>query len=200
MGNPEAVFNTLRDQVGILALGFGAIFSLMQCFFGYKLRKLWIACAGFFIGFGAGALLSAFLLPANRYTLLLVVLIGLAAGGLLALTAVKLYHAGIFLYAFFIVFTTVAGLFPDKLSWLGLLIGLAAGIAAGILTLRFFEGKTQMEVAGEIGISQQLLSLFGVSSLPVILGVGTAAALLGLITQFILNPRYPERGAGGRPA
>ena len=202
MGNPEAVFNTLRDQVGILALGFGAIFSLMQCFFGYKLRKLWIACAGFFIGFGAGALLSAFLLPANRYTLLLVVLIGLAAGGLLALTAVKLYHAGIFLYAFFIVFTTVAGLFPDKLSWLGLLIGLAAGIAAGILTLRFLRPFVicTTAIGGDLSGAQQLLSLFGVSSLPVILGVGTAAALLGLITQFILNPRYPERGAGGRPA
>ena len=138
MGNPEAVFPIpLRDQVGILALGFGAIFSLMQCVSGISSASSGSPALAFFIGFGAGALLSAFLLPANRYTPSPGGPHRPGGRGLLALTAVKLYHAGIFLYAFFIVFTTVAGLFPDKLSWLGLLIGLAAGIAAGILTLRF---------------------------------------------------------------
>ena len=32
MENLEALFNTLHDQVGILALGFGAIFSLASVF------------------------------------------------------------------------------------------------------------------------------------------------------------------------
>ena len=168
MGNPEAVFNTLRDQVGILALGFGAIFSLMQCFFGYKLRKLWIACAGFFIGFGAGALLSAFLLPANRYTLLLVVLIGLAAGGPAGADsgeAVPCRHLPL-------------RVFHRVYDGRGPVSGQAvvAGPAdrsrrrdrGGALTLRFLRPFVicTTAIGGGLSGAQQLLTLFGVSSCP----------------------------------
>lgn len=199
MENLEALFNTLHDQVGILALGFGAIFSLTQCFFGYKLRKIWIICTGFLIGAGIGLIVSAVLLPTNAYTLLLVILIALAAGILLALAAVRLYHAGMFLYSFFVVLTTVSSLFPDTLAWAGLILGIAAGIAAGILTLRFLRPFVicTTAIGGGLSGTQQLLSLFHITSLPVILGVGAAVAVLGLVVQFLLNPSSRKTQADG---
>ncbi len=196
MENLEAFFNTLQTQIGILSLGFGGILSLIQCFFGYKLRKLWIVCAGFLIGFGVGAPVGALLLPTNEYTLLLTILIGLGSGILLALAAFKLYRAGMFLYSLYIVFIAVSGLFPDKFAWVGLIIGLAAGIAAGVLTLHFLRPFIicTTAVGGGISGTQQLLALFHVTSLPVVLGVGAAAALLGLIVQFRLNPPVAKNG------
>ncbi len=191
MENLEALFSAFTSQVGILALGIGAAFSFTQCFFGYKLRKLWITCVGFLVGFGIGLVGGAFLIPPSDYVLLFAVLIGIVLGLLAALAAVKLYHAGMFLYSFFIVLAAVAGLFPDKLSWLGLLAGLAAGIAAGVLTLRFLRPFVicTTAIGGGLSGAQQLLSLCGVTSLPVILCAGGVAALLGLVVQFLLNPR-----------
>ena len=199
MENLETLFRAFTSQVSILILGFSAAFSFTQCFFGYKLRKLWIVCVGFLVGFVIGLVGGALLIPPSDYVLLFAVLIGIALGLLSALAAMKLYHAGMFLYSFLIVFTAVSGLFPDKLSWLGLIAGLAAGIAAGILTLRFLRPFVicTTAIGGGLSGAQQLLALCGVTSLPVILCAGGAAAVLGLAAQFILNPRHPEHGTDG---
>ncbi len=197
MDNLEALWNTLQTQIGVLCLGFSGILSLIQCFFGYKLRKIWIVCAGFLIGSMIGAVIAALLLPTNEYTLLLIILIGLGTGILLAVAAFKLYRAGMFLYALYIVFIAVSGLFPDKFAWLGLIVGLAAGIAAGALTLRFLRPFVicTTAVGGGLSGAQQLLALFSLTSLPIILGAGAVAALFGLIVQFRMNPPSFKTGA-----
>ena len=69
----EEIFKTL--------LSFGVIFALLQCFFGYRLMKLWITVIGFLLGFTV-SFVAAVIFTSDDLTMPLVlgVIVGLLSG------------------------------------------------------------------------------------------------------------------------
>lgn len=167
-------------QIQGAAVAVGGLFALANCFFGYKLQKVWIALIGFLIGlvggFAAGMALGLEAGPA--------LLVGVALGLVLGLVAFKIYRVGIFLLSFGAVYTMFYALIP--ISWVGIVVGIAGGILAGILAVKFLRPVIILTTGIGYGLSagQMLLSLFKVTSLAVILPVGAALALAGILVQF----------------
>ena len=111
-------------------------------------------------------------------------LVGVALGLVLGLVAFKIYRVGIFLLSFGAVYTMFYALIP--ISWVGIVVGIAGGILAGILAVKFLRPVIILTTGIGYGLSagQMLLSLFKVTSLAVILPVGAALALAGILVQF----------------
>ena len=69
------------------------VFALLNCFFGYTLRKLWSVIPGFFLGAAAGYAAGSYTNQTTTITLALAVGTGL----LTAIIAFVLYRIGLFL-------------------------------------------------------------------------------------------------------
>lgn len=168
-----------------ILLGLGILFALAQCFFGFKLQKLWIAFIGFLIGFGLGAAASLFFIR-SEHAGTIAVITGVVCGIPAALISYRLYRAGIFLLCTFNIFFTVSGLLSGKPIWIGILLGALAGLAAGILTLKFLRPAViwTTAVSGGISAATSIVSLFDstLSWLPICLGLVTA--LFGILVQY----------------
>lgn len=180
-------WQAFMSQIQGIMIAVGGLFALANCFFGYKLQKVWIALAGFFIGLVAGFLISIALgMDAGP-----ALLIGAAVGLLLGLLAFKLYRVGIFLLSFSSVYSMFYALIP--LQWAGAVAGLAGGILAGVLAIKFLRPVIILTTGIGYGLSagQMLLSLFGVDSFAVILTAGGVLALAGILVQF--NTTVPEK-------
>ena len=54
MGCMEETLQQIAGQAQGIGTAFLAVFTLANCFFGYKLRRVWITVAGFLIGLAAG--------------------------------------------------------------------------------------------------------------------------------------------------
>lgn len=173
-------WQAFMTQIQGMAAATGGLFALANCFFGYKLQKVWITLAGFFIGLAAGFTVSlASGLGAGPS-----LLIGAVLGIVLGLVAFKLYRVGIFLLSFSAANSMFYALIP--LHWAGIAIGIAGGILAGILAVKYLRPVIILTTGIGYGLSagQMILSLFGVESLAVILPVGGVLALAGVLVQF----------------
>ncbi len=118
----------------------GLILALLQCFFGYRMIRFWISLAGFLIGFLIGYGIAVSVVPEQEYTKLITIVIGIAAGALLAALAYKLYLAGLFLYCGLLAVSVIASIhFPEGELWeyLSILFYLLAFFGAGMLAIRF---------------------------------------------------------------
>ncbi len=115
----------------------GIVLALLQCFLGFKLIKFWIGLIGFIAGFGIGTAIAANIPDAAAF---LPVVIGLAAGIILALLAYKLYLVGVFIYCGLLAYGAVKLLpFPDSGGWkvLAAILAVLAFILAGALAVKF---------------------------------------------------------------
>lgn len=86
----------VRDVMGVYQqqlLLIVIVFALLNCFFGYTLRKLWSVIPGFFLGAAAGYAAGTYTNQTTTITLALAVGIGL----LTAIIAFVLYRIGLFL-------------------------------------------------------------------------------------------------------
>ena len=89
-------FDKTRDAMGVYQqqlLLIVIVFALLNCFFGYALRKLWSVIPGFFLGAAAGYAAGTYTNQTTTITLALSVGIGL----LTAIIAFVLYRIGLFL-------------------------------------------------------------------------------------------------------
>ncbi|MBQ9063134.1 MAG: DUF4203 domain-containing protein [Eubacterium sp.] len=93
-GGPEAA--AIASQIVVAAAVITLILSLLQCFFGYKMLRFWVALIGFVIGFAAGSGIIANIMEVPSKVL--IVLVGITAGALLGILAFKLYVVGVFIY------------------------------------------------------------------------------------------------------
>lgn len=114
----------------------GFIIFMIQCLFGYKLIKFWIAMQGFIIG---GLLTLLFTAPAFHGSIpkgILIILIGALIGAWLAF---KLYKIGVFLHCFLIGFliTAFLGLSIDASA--AVILGLIGGIVLGIIGVKLIQ-------------------------------------------------------------
>lgn len=95
---------------------FGMIFlgmALLNCFLGYRLKKLWIGMIGFLLGIAIGAGITS-LFSENKTVILAA---GLVVGILAALLSFRLYLIGVFFYAALSVYPLIAGLIGKELWW-----------------------------------------------------------------------------------
>ncbi|HIU75158.1 MAG TPA: DUF4203 domain-containing protein [Candidatus Pelethocola excrementipullorum] len=116
--NELSTVYTLLDKLGLLdefyhtygpyILKAALAFALLNCFFGYKLRKVWSCIFGLLLGVGAGLAAAVYLnQPAN------VALIAAAVGGILCTAlAFLLYRIGMFFLCIGVVIMTLFQLFP----------------------------------------------------------------------------------------
>lgn len=133
-------FSTILDQLSFISdfyhahaqivLSVALIFALLNCFFGYALRKVWCSMFGLLLGVGTGLAVCTYLnLPVQ------VALLAAAGLGLLfALLAFFLYRIGIFFLCIGIVTFLLFWLYPTPT--LNTLIGfLVLAIVIGFLAV-----------------------------------------------------------------
>ena len=179
MGNLMVLEATLQDSLrGILGdaaavlVVFGAVFSLLNCFLGYRLVKLWSALCGFAVGWVAAFAVSMHFLANAGVS----AVIGIAAGLLLGGIAFFLYKAGVFFLC--------VGLIP--IQWLAIVLGLALGIAVGVLAMKFMREVLifTTAISGGMNAANALLPVFGLQNAAAALIVGLALAVLGIVVQW----------------
>lgn len=89
LGKGKELFGVYQQQFFLIVI----VFALLNCFFGYALRKLWSVIPGFFLGAAAGYAAGTYTHQTTTITLALAVGIGL----LTAIIAFVLYRIGLFL-------------------------------------------------------------------------------------------------------
>lgn len=178
--------------IGTLAAS--AIFALLNCFFGYKLKRVWIILVGFTCGLLCGMApcllwLKTDAAPGIAFT------VGMVVGILFGLLANRLYKAGVFLFVGILTFAAVSGLFPEKWMPAGIIVGIVCGVAVGILSLRYLRSVCifSTAISGGLLASQNFLRLFNVTNILIVLAVGAAIAVAGAVAQFKLTGK---RGRG----
>lgn len=174
------------EKYTVLFLILGLIIGISQCFFGYKLRKIWTGLDGMVV-FGMGGAAIAVRFGLSIGTVVAVTVGAAVAGGLLGYF---LWGAGIFLRVFSVVSVCVFAVgILYKLEALGLIIALAAGLIAAILTVAFVKIALifYTSVAGALTAGVCVSKLFheDIWYLPLI--IGGILAVAGLAAQFITN-------------
>lgn len=169
------------DEAGPYVLKAGFVFALLNCFFGYRLRKLWSCFFGLVLGVGAGLAAGFFLdLP------LKLSLAGAALGGLLCTAlAFLLYRIGMFFLCIGAVILTLFQLFPlPTFSTIcGFVIfGITMGFLAVIQEHRIVICITA--VCGGVGAAKLLLLMLSNSSTVFLILLSLLFSALGLVFQF----------------
>lgn len=182
---------SLLDKLGILDdfyktygpyfLKAALIFALLNCFFGYKLRKVWSCIFGLLLGVGTGLAAAVYL----GQPVSIALAAGAAGGIIFTALAFLLYRIGMFFLCIGVVIMTLFQLFPTPTfsTICGFVVfGVVMGFLAVIKEHNVVICITA--VCGGIGSARLIMILAGMKS-PVLL-VLTAIVLtaLGLVFQF----------------
>ncbi len=179
------------EKYAVLFLILGLVIGISQCFFGYKLRKIWTGLDGMVV-FGLGGAAVAVSFGLSIGTVVAVTVGASIAGGLLGYF---LWGAGIFLRVFSVVSVCVFAVTTlYKLEALGLIIALAAGLIAAILTVAFVKIALifYTSVTGALTAGVCLSKLFQEDAWYLPLIIGGILAVAGLAAQFITNRKRTE--------
>ncbi len=155
--------------------------ALLNCFFGFILRKLWGILAGMLVGAFAGAAACIYL---NRTGAILYIVTVLGAL-ILGLLAMLLYKIGLFFLCLVLVPFLLNRLFPattmDRLI-LWIILGMAAGILTVVREREVISILTSL--GGGFGAAKVLLLLMERDSTVLLVLIGAALSVLGLFIQF----------------
>ena len=163
---------------------FGMIFlglALLNCFLGYRLKKLWIGMIGFLLGIAIGAGITA-LFSENKTVILAA---GLVVGILVALLSFRLYLIGVFFYAALSVYPLIAGLIGKELWW-EIALSVIAAFLIGLLAVNFVRPVLIIAsaVGGGMQVSQIIMGWIAMENPWGLYGVAAGLALLGMLVQF----------------
>ena len=169
----------LEILIGIYFL-VGGILALVQCFFGYKLIKIWVGLIGVVFGGGLAFILGLALSGGNGAVLYLI--IGGIIGGFIGF---KVYLIGVFLIG--VLGGILTALILGSMMGLGtIIIGLAfiLGIAGGIAVLIL--QKPAIIITTSIGAGIQLILIITLLFENQILGIllGGLIMIIGMWYQF----------------
>lgn len=160
------------------------VISLLWCFFGLKLVRIWAAIFGFAIGSAIG-MGAATALNLNE---LYIPIVGLIVGIVLAFMGAILYHMGIFL----VVWIAGAGISfavirPQELVWILVCAGI--GLVLALLTLKFTAPITMVMtgILGAMNSSSFISILLPFQSTWISLVITVVLAVLGIMVQFLLE-------------
>ena len=163
---------------------FGMIFlglALLNCFLGYRLKKLWISMIGFLLGIAIGAGITA-LFSENKTVILAA---GLVVGILVALISFRLYLIGVFFYAVLSAYPLIAGLIGKELWW-EIALSVIAALLIGLLAVNFVRPVLIIvsAVGGGMQVSQIIMGWIAMENPWGLYGVAAGLALLGMLVQF----------------
>ena len=178
------------EKAALASVVITLVLALLQCFFGYKLLRGWIALIGFLVGFFLGYVVAS-RLGATGYIPLIVAII---AGILLSIIAFKIYLVGVFIYCG----TIAAGAtrlipFPEGEAWLviSFIVAVAVFVLAGFLAVKFAKpciiGITSISGASSAAQAIQELSPEMVANRSSLLLVFGGLLLAGLVVQILMN-------------
>ena len=158
----------------------GLILALLNCLFGYKLRKLWGVLFGFLVGAAAGLGLAFYLKQSGKVALVA----ALAIGIFFALLAFLLYRLGLFflcagLSAFFL-----WQLLPFH-TGPALIVYLVIGAVVGVLALAKERLTVSLatSIGGAWGTAWFFSQLTGHHQLILLIFITIALSLLGIMLQ-----------------
>lgn len=189
--NELSTVYTLLDKLGLLdefyntygpyILKAALAFALLNCFFGYKLRKVWSCIFGLLLGVGAGLAAALYLnQPAN------VALIAAAVGGILfTALAFLLYRIGMFFLCIGVVIMTLFQLFPTPTfsTICGFVVfGVVMGFLAVIKEHNVVICVTA--ICGGIGSARLIMLLTSNTNSILMVLLAVVLSALGLFLQF----------------
>lgn len=207
----ESMLSVLASPAVLWGVIAGLVISLLWCFFGLKLVRLWAALFGLVIGAAVGAGAAAALNLNETVILIAAVVVGI----ILALAGSVLYHVGIFLVAWIAGSGISASIIqPRELPMVLVCAGI--GLVLALLTLKFAEPITMVVtgIMGAVSAGSQIGLLFFVLRLSagdtidpgVITGlelryqnvllrivVTVVLAVLGIMVQFLLESGKRKR-------
>lgn len=128
----------IAGQIAVAAAVIALILSLLQCFFGYKMLRVWVSLIGYLLGSAIGSGIIANIM--ENPSKVLIVLVGITAGAFLGILAFKLYMVGVFLYCG-LMGAAIVTLLPfdghESLQTVQVVLMLVVFIAAGVLAVIF---------------------------------------------------------------
>ncbi|WP_287970867.1 MULTISPECIES: DUF308 domain-containing protein [Blautia] len=170
----KGYWDTIPQQYKLVIYLAGAVFALLNCFMGYRLRKVWGCILGVLAGAGGGGAAGYYFLQDKVMALVC------AAGGalILGLLAWLLYKFGVFFMCTGLVYCMILGFFQDA-SMTQHILALVAGVFAGTLALGY---EKQMV----IGVTAICGGIGGIHLIFSMMNKGTAGELvLGIILAII---------------
>ena len=194
----ETMLGYAPQEYASVTASFEAVFpwlvlavTLLTCFFGHKIHKLWLAFLFFCIGFFTGAFVGV-LFPQDA-PIEPFIMLGLILGVLAAYYSGHLRRLQLFVLNAFFVFAAL----PDLLSALmpaapAILVSIAAAIAVGLLAARYQHMVTTITTALSSGLNAgpMLLDALHATNDVLALVLGTALGMGGLIFQLL--PEWRE--------
>lgn len=166
----------------------GLVFCLLNCFLGYRLRKIWNIFVGFLTGSAAALSLCMHFDISFRWALAA----SLAGGIICALLAYLLYRLGLFILCFGLTVSLLIQLLPAA-STTVLAVFLIIGAVVGGLAIAKERVTVSLVTAigGGFGSSLLLLSLMGQGRSLLLILLTALLSFLGILVQ--LKP-WKDRG------
>ena len=167
-------WDTIPQQYMVVIYLAGAVFALLNCFMGYRLRKVWGCILGILAGAGGGGVAGYYFLQDKVMALVC----GAAGALIFGLLAWLLYKFGVFFMCTGLVYALILTFFEDA-SLTQHIIALVAGVFAGTLALGY---EKQMV----IGITAVCGGIGGIHLLFAMMAKNTGGELvLGIILAVI---------------
>lgn len=171
------------------------IISILGCFFGYKLSKLFMSLTGLLVGAIAGVAIGMKLLHVSGGMIALCALIGAVV---LAFLAYRIYQAGIFLLCFVLAFMAAASILPFT-GDIQFFLSVVVGFLVGSLALKFIRPVIIITSAIVCGSSAagllitvcEYLNIHTLSSYPFVVAI--VIVLLGMFVQFLTSAPRGKR-------
>lgn len=193
--------DTLEGYMMIFIL-VGIVFCLLNCLFGYKLRKFWSAMLVFLIS-GAIVLAAGSFFMDNKTG---AVITALVAGLLLAILSVYVYWIALFVACVGLTYGVLALLIPDPIVPVKVIF-VIVGVIVGRMVLRFERPLVIAitGICGGFGASKLLFLLLDKDmAKPMLIG-GLVASAAGIVLQCLTTgtekeekEEFEERTAAGK--
>jgi rubrerythrin len=201
------VYSDVRQGVMSVIAAFIAIIALVNCFFGFKLLKLWLAFCGFLAGCVVALILIAIIVeftglhPAGGAVLFILVCAVIGA-----IVAYKVYKIGLFIMGggaamLFCLICTIVLLFPeydDDAIIVAAVMSVIMFIIVGILTVKLARLYVILStgIVGGLVAGNAVLTVFNVSGRGPAFLLGGVFAILGIMYQFHSNKTLPATDNG----
>lgn len=168
-----------------IGAGVGAVFALINCFFGYRMMRFWIGSMGFIIGLLAGYEGARYFLE----NLAVCAVIAIGMGILVAFLSFRIYQAGIFILCGLLGFALFLGVGTMWFSEYGTVVTIVSamvGIGIGVAGVLFSRPAiiVTTAVSGGLTASQTIFGIFGLANETAMLVVGAVLAIVGIVWQF----------------
>ena len=195
----DYVINSLHlaekiETYATIFLLFEVIFGALNCFFCYKLLKVWMAVCGFIIGATGGFLIAARFLTERN----IVFGITAAAGIVGSVLAYQIYLVGVFFLGWMMSVAAVIAFvrslpIGDKEKLVVIAAGVLLGLIVGVLIVKFARPSIILVtgISGGISTATAAFSLLKLEQpVLVVTGAGIFLAIVGILVQFLTTPGH----------